>query len=220
MPGSEFKFEVNIVVYKRADMANKLIEQIRDEYPDAFIRIWDNSPTRVKIKNADEHRWNRFNPSLSRVWNWAIAQSESEWVMVTNDDITLRPGWRKALEDEVSFHPRSLWFGPSRCFLFNKKLLETVGWFDERLTGITYEDLDYIRRMNHAGIVHNYGMLSFFEHFAVSRKDETLSDRFNPPAQNVEYFKLKYEDQSTESFVGAPKFGTPDFYPNRSIHES
>ena len=41
-----------------------------------FIRVWDNSPEPLPVVGASEVRWNRFNPSLSRVWNWAIASPE------------------------------------------------------------------------------------------------------------------------------------------------
>lgn len=212
--------EINIVVYKHVQMAKKLVSQFLDSEA-KVIRIWDNSPTPSPQHfpaPAIEYRHHRFNPSLSRVWNWAIGQSESRHVIVSNDDIDLRPGWYGRLSREVEACPNALWHGPSRCFLFDKRLIDTVGWFDERMTGITYEDLDYVRRLNHAGIDHRYGVMSCFEGDAQTLKQHTLNDRFNPPANNRDFFIEKYGDADGEDFYGTPLFPTPDFYPNRDIH--
>lgn len=212
------KFEINVIAYKRLDMVLALLPSFGSN----IIRVWDNSPTKWNLVHpfVTEYRWNRFNPSLTRVWNWAIAQSESDWVMICSDDIKLKDGWYDHLQNEMQRNPESLWHGPSRCFIFNKRLLEKVGWFDERLLGITYEDLDYIRRMNHAGVKHLYGTESCLSEDAVSLKQETFNDRSNHPYQNREFFISKYGDAESEKFTGIPQFDTPDFYPNRNVHLS
>ena len=206
-------FDINIVTHIKYDMACNLIKQFRKFLPTACIRIWDNSPYQSSYEGADDIRWHRFNPSLSRTWNWAIAQSSSDWVMVTNEDIRLEEDWLSKLEIEMQDYPSSLWHGPSRHFLFNKQLLKRVGWFDEGLTGHTYEDLDYIRRMNHEGVPHRYGKLSCLELTAASLKATVGRDLL--PCDNKEYMAKKYNSQDTENFYNTPNFPTPDFYPLR-----
>jgi hypothetical protein len=127
-------FEINITAYNYPGMVQSCVNQFRRLLPDSIIRVWDNSKIRTEYKNVNEVRWHRFNPSLSRVWNWAILQSESEWVLISNDDIELNEFWLRDLECEMKENPESLWHGPSRCFMFNKKLIELVGFFDENLT--------------------------------------------------------------------------------------
>lgn len=206
-------FEINITAYECVATVQSCITQLRQALPDAFIRVWDNSSEPLPIAGASEIRWNRFNPSLSRVWNWAIGCARTPWIMITNDDIRLNPGWLVALERDMEASAEALWHGPSRCFLHHRALIERVGWFDERLLGFTYEDLDYIRRMNHAGVTHCYGSLSSLNANAASLKDEL--QRKCHPAGNAEFMREKYGEHGLEDFTVAPKFSTPDFYPLR-----
>lgn len=206
-------FEVNITAYKYANHPNSLIVQLRETLPDAFIRVWDNSPARLDIQGANEVRWNRFNPSLSRVWNWAIAQSDTPWVLVANDDIKLKKPWYVQLEEDFQKYPTALWHGPSRFYLFHKSLIDRVGWFDERMNGLTFEDLDYVRRMNHLQVPHRYGCESSLHRNAESLKDQV--DRPNRSGNNQVFFNSKYANDNMEEFNDIPLFATPDFYPNR-----
>lgn len=211
---------MNFVVHEQEDMVNRAIQSARANAGasdvELFIRVWDNSRHPLDIKGADDIRWNRFNPSLSRVWNWAIAQSESEWVMVCNEDLFFKPGWLSMLEAEMEGNPDAEWFGPSRCFLFKKSLISKVGWFDERFTGITYEDLDYVRRMNHAGVKSVYGRNSCLWTVVEDLKGQL--DRKLKPCSNFEFFKTKYGNHDTECFFDTPLFDTPDFYPLRNLN--
>ena len=210
------QFEINITAYERADYPNALIEALRIALPSAHITVWDNSPEPLAILGADLVRHHRFNPSLSRVWNWAIAQSRSDWTLVANDDIRLENNWVKALDEDFRGSPPALWHGPSRFFLFNRALLDSIGWFDERLCGFTYEDLDYVRRMNHAKAPHRYGTLSSLNRTAVSLKHE-ISTRACHPAGNQDFMRTKYHPGSAqEDFHATPLFDTPDFYPRRA----
>ncbi len=206
-------FEINITAYRYSKYPNELILDIRKVLPYAFIRVWDNSSDKLDIHGANEHRWNRFNPSLSRVWNWAIAQSQTEWLMITNDDIKFRNDWYSNLMDDMDRNPEALWHGPSRCFLFNTKLISRVGWFDEAFTGFTYEDLDYVRRMNHLYIKKLYGTDSSLIRNAQCLKDEIRTERVCAPFNNVSHFKAKYDNHNTEDFHCKPNLPTPNYYP-------
>lgn len=206
------KFEVNITAYENVGMVNNLIYQFREIDLDYFIRVWDNSKEPLKIEGASEVRHNRFNPSLSRVWNWAIGQSRTEWVFISNDDIDLNKKWHSDLLKDIKGYPGALWHGPSRCFLFNKKLVNLVGWFDERMLGFTYEDLDYLRRMNYLSIPHRYDVSSLNSN-ARSLKHKVL--RTNHSVNNLDFFKLKYENHNQLITKDKPLILTPDFYPLR-----
>ena len=206
-------FEINIVTHTKHEMCCNLIKQFRDFLPRVFIRVWDNSPTPNVYPFADEVRHHRFNPSLSRVWNWSLAQSVGDWVMISNEDIRLEENWFVDLVRDIEDNPHALWHGPSRHFLMHRKLIERVGWFDERLTGFTFEDLDYIRRMNHEGVSHRYGPLSSLNKNAVSLKEHV--HREMDACANAQFMSSKYEIFDTEYFFGTPLFPTPDFYPAR-----
>lgn len=207
-----FDFEINIVSYERPEMTQALINQFRKDLPfEAFIRVWENSPVQYQYYGINELRWNRFNPSLTRVWNWAIAQSSHEWVLVASDDIKLKEGWYGRISQEREAYPGVLWHGASRCFFINKKLIERIGWFDENMTSFCYEDLDYIRRINQADAPHLYGPVSVFEQDAVTLKPQT--NRFMFEGTNHEYFKTKYNDHNPEWFKGTPLFKTLNAYP-------
>jgi hypothetical protein len=197
-------------------MTQALIKQLRETLPFVpFIRVWENSPQKYKYTGVDELHWNRFNPSLSRVWNWAILQSQTEWVLVASDDIRLKPTWYVDLARENAANPESLWHGPSRFFLFNKKLLDKVGMFDERLTGNTYEDLDYVRRLNFYKVPKVYGRDSSLIGNAESLKGEI--DRPLLTCKNAEFIFEKYSgNRATENFDVDPILPTPDFYPMRT----
>ena len=209
-------FEVNIVSYERPDMTQALVYQMRNTLPfEPIIRVWENSPKKYDYDKVDEVRWNRFNPSLTRVWNWAIAQSESEWIMIPSDDIKFRDGWAKHLDEEMTRYPDSYWHGPSRCFMVKRSIVEKVGWFDERLRYFCYEDLDYIRRINESGIVHRYGPLSCLQEDAMTLKAQTRRYMVEGIREdsNQAFFNTKYDDHNPEWFKGTPKFPTPNFYP-------
>jgi hypothetical protein len=211
---------INFVVHEYANLVNQAIKTCRENLSLEDIKIkivvWDSSKQPLKISGFDEIHWNRFNPSLSRVWNWAIAQSETEWTMVCNEDLKFKSGWLSLLMVEMKNNQNAMWFGPSRCFVFNKSLIESVGWFDERFTGITYEDLDYIRRMNHAGVKSVYGRNSVLWD-CVNDLKSNISRKL-VPCNNFEFFKTKYNNHNTEDFFDTPLFETPDFYPLRKLN--
>jgi len=207
-------FEINITAYKDLGMVNDLVSSLLKTDPNFYIRVWDNSPEPLGVVGVSEVRHNRFNPSLSRVWNWAIAQSRTQWVMLTNDDIRLKKDWLRDLQKDMEESEGALWHGPSRCFLFNKKLLKCVGWFDERFNGLTLEDLDYIRRMNYTNTSHRYGSESSLSRNATCLKDVLRGQRTCQEHNNVGYFKLKYGDANGVIFEGKPRMTTPNFYPD------
>lgn len=213
-----FEFEVNIISYRYPGLTQSLIDQCRATLPfRPFIRVWENSPEKYEYTGVDELHWMRFNPSLSRVWNWCLAQSQSEWILIASDDIKFREGWYERLAAEVAATPGSFWHGPSRCMLVRRAIVKEIGWFDERLTGFCYEDLDYIRRMNDVGVVHRYGNLSVFAQDAQSLKEEVVRPLYED--ENAVFFRTKYADHNSEFFRGHPNFPTPDFYPFSDVSE-
>lgn len=205
--------EINITAYKYESYPNSLIDQIRqtDALEKVFIRVWDNSPEELIICGADDIRHNSFNPSLSRVWNWAVGSCRKQHLIIANDDIKLSKDWFYRLNCEVTEYSNSLWFGPSRFFLFDRRLVKKVGWFDESFCGFTYEDLDYVRRMNHHRVEHKYGSLSSLSRNAMSLKERIV--RPCHPYNNVEYFTKKYKNINQECFEDEPLFETPNYYP-------
>lgn len=87
-----------------------------------------------------------FNPSLTRVWNWAIAMARTPWVLISNDDVDYTPEWVGAFAHDAHFASAKL-HNRFWAFLLHRSLVSDVGWFDERFTTWQWEDTDYVRRM-------------------------------------------------------------------------
>lgn len=88
--------------------------------------------------------------NLSQSWNlamlWAFRDPDVEWLMCSQDDVDIRPGWVEAIQNNPE---RDLYLAPAgdRVFLFNRTVLKAVGWFDERYTTIGYHEWDWQARV-------------------------------------------------------------------------
>lgn len=85
---------------------------------------------------------------MSKTWNlgmqWAFRDSEVEWCLCSMDDGEAHPGWA----DLVARHDYDLYQAPAGdiVFLFNRRVLREVGWFDERFPLVAYQEWDWQAR--------------------------------------------------------------------------
>lgn len=91
---------------------------------------------------------NENHQPLAKCWNWAILMAQTDGVLILNDDLTINPLFREDLEIGIKeahdfFIINSSW----SHFYISKKIIKSVGWFEERLAGIGWEDGDYMLRM-------------------------------------------------------------------------
>lgn len=110
------------------------------QYLDKATRFLALYPT-VRYLTYDTHQ------SLAKCWNQVMILSSSPKTLLLNDDTQVSELFRTELENTIStkeiFTINNSW----SHFVISKNTVKTVGWFDERLLGLGYEDGDYSYRM-------------------------------------------------------------------------
>ena len=104
----------------------------------------------------------RPNPSrgISYCWNIGVrfpAQArwpvQPQWTILANDDVEFDADWLAKLSAGMAAHPKALHIAMAypknrySCFAVHRGLIRSVGWFDERFTGMFYEDDDWHLRL-------------------------------------------------------------------------
>lgn len=86
--------------------------------------------------------------SLAKLWNNCLINSKTDHMLLLNDDVVIHDDFWPALDaaivqkQEKSFKINGVW---SHVFLDRREVAD-LGWFDERLLGIGYEDTDFEAR--------------------------------------------------------------------------
>ena len=86
---------------------------------------------------------------LSKLWNRAISNCSHDWVLVINDNITIKGSLEDFFEKinliiKKKKYDLILFNDSFSCFLINKNVFEKIGFFDERLIGIGEVDIDFL----------------------------------------------------------------------------
>ncbi len=90
---------------------------------------------------------------LSSLWNMVIEKSGQQAVLILNDDIMIRPGFRRVVRSMLAGSDLVVTVNSSWShFLITPEAVARVGLFDEGLKEIGGEDDDYLARMAIAGI--------------------------------------------------------------------
>lgn len=152
MPDPVRDLTVVIVAYRVADIAQRAIRSVRDT-GGAHTRliVLDNSPEKLQLWDATEHHHHSFNPSLSRVWNWGLAMAYTRWVLVMNGDAVAKPGWTEFFCNNNQHFAECKLHGKFSHFMIDRSLIRHIGWFDEHLKTLYWEDTDFVRRTCAAG---------------------------------------------------------------------
>jgi len=96
--------------------------------------------------------------SLSKLWNQIVIHSKKKKTFIFNDDIKISSCFRNSLEqsgivEEGCGLVNSSW----SHFLINRDIIKLNGWFDERFSGVGYEDQDYeIRLVNNDFLIKDF----------------------------------------------------------------
>lgn len=87
--------------------------------------------------------------SLTELWNHCIMFTNTDWVLVCNDDAQFHGGWLEYLQQHLNTNQfdqiNLLHYGG---FCIHKRFILKVGWFDERFRGGGFEDIDHQLRVN------------------------------------------------------------------------
>lgn len=90
---------------------------------------------------------------VSFLWNRIIHRATSENILILNDDILIRAGFRRFVEESGILKAGVATINSSWShFKLSRALVEKVGFFDEGLIEMGGEDDDYLARMAMAGL--------------------------------------------------------------------
>lgn len=95
--------------------------------------------------------------SLSKLWNTILQTSPFDWNLILNDDVHIAGNYfnlnnfMNSLSSTIDNNTAYALNGSWSHFIINKKTVEDLGWFDERLLGIGEEDSDMFWRYLAAG---------------------------------------------------------------------
>jgi hypothetical protein len=159
-------FDIGITTFSlRYDFLKNLVKSIRDFGIENNILICINGEKNSDF--SDEYRQKVLNlclsyknvfpiffietRGLSKMWNTLIVHSTSENLLMLNDDINISS---TNIFEVVDTHINSPeYFGLSMInntfsfFVVNKKFIDRLGYFDERLIGFGEEDGDIMYRL-------------------------------------------------------------------------
>lgn len=161
---------IGITTYKdRFDSCLKpLLPKVNALFPKEQVIVIANGHYRKEEQGRFLDRFNAFcshygrimtvtytDPvGLSRLWNVIISKAQYPKVLILNDDIMIRPGFRRLVKGLMTRNePVVTVNGSWSHFLITAAAVESVGLFDEGLREIGGEDDDYLARMAIAGII-------------------------------------------------------------------
>ena len=154
---------------------------------------------------------------LSFIWNRIIEQSETRSILILNDDLKIKFGFRKfmyksgILESGIAVINRS-W----SHFVITKEVFETVGSFDENLLEIGGEDDDYMARMALRGIT-----LSYFTTPAIAAKLKLMDKRLkqNSYGKDMNNERHGYSSYNTNYLESKWIMSNTKFEGSTEVHE-
>lgn len=173
---------------------------------------------------------------LCKLWNQILIKAPSQKVFLMNEDINISQSFKKdIISCGILNSEFGLINGSFSHYMLNKKLVKTVGWFDERFPGIGYEDHDYEIRMTLLG--------KKVEHFTVNgiknervvpkdwsydKKHEVILTKYSGPNEKHYFSKWDFSDTAESGFEyvriiqGYAKLKeqmkTPNFYPEIELN--
>jgi len=168
---------------------------------------------------------------LCKLWNQIVLKSTTQNVFLFNEDINISKSFKAGiLSSRILNSELGLINGSYSHFMLNKSIIKEVGWFDERFSGIGYEDHDYEIRMMIANKEMKHFKISGIKNECVVPKDwsyggdhDVVHTKYSSPNEKYYFSKWKFSDTEVEGFVyvriaqGYVKqiegMETPNFYP-------
>jgi glycosyltransferase involved in cell wall biosynthesis len=158
-----------------------------------FMKSFPN----IKYLTYDE------NQSLSKCWNQLVILSNTDGILILNDDTQVTDLFRQEMESKLNGLNFSVINNSWSHFFISKNIVKNVGWFDERLIGVGFEDIDYALRMGSSSIeVTNTECLGINNYVANQDNPgwQKVSDKMNSnkySQSNMEFFKEKWDTLET-----------------------
>lgn len=163
-----------------------------------------------------------YNMGVAASWNHIIKANMNEpyWIIGCND-VKLSPGSLRALRENIEGRTGPAlsrmqmnnedWGNHFGVFAINAAAVEKVGWFDENLHPIYFEDTDWMRRAERLGVemplvaskTHHDGNGSW-------KGDQTLATQNKESWDgNVQYFDNKWASQPEDNNAGLSTWFPP-----------
>lgn len=157
------QYSIGVVTYHaRFDTYFKpLIKRLSQIFPDKeIVCIINGHPDRTLqinylkkitsfLKSFPNVRYLTYdnNQSLAKCWNQLVILSNTQKILVLNDDTDVSELFRYELEQNIGEIKTSTINNSWSHFIISKSTIKEVGWFDERFLGVGQEDGDYAYRM-------------------------------------------------------------------------
>lgn len=157
------KSDITIVVvsYYRSNRLKRCLDSLNDM---SNIIVWDNNTTGeelIKIKEIVPNYTNvdfifsEQNLGLTTAWNRGIIKSNTDWVLLTCDDMIFDDDWFDVLNNilEERPHLEQIHLNAWNAMVIHKKTIVRMGWWDERYRFYpSMEDDDwYLRTVEELG---------------------------------------------------------------------
>lgn len=241
-------YSIGVVTYhaRFEDYFVPLIENLTRIFPDKEILcvINGHSDKTLQIKYLDRvTTFTRKFPnvryltydvgqSLSKCWNQLIILSHTDKTVVLSDDVFVGDFFREQLEENIDAHEMFVINRSFAHFVISKNTVRKIGWFDERLPRIGWEDTDYLFRMRMAGVQNpNIKILGSLNLTTDTDGSDWENDPTRPKTKythaNEDFFKMKWRtkyynpemkdfmyvaEDPYYTFSPATDEGTPAFY--------
>ena len=129
-----------IVSYYRGSRLNKCLDTL-NKCPNVIV--WDNNTTGEeldKVKQAEQNHpnvkfiYSEENVGLTKAWNQGIIQSETNWVLLTCDDMLFDKDWFEVLNNILEEKPylEQIHLNAWNAIVLHKQTIVRMGWWDER----------------------------------------------------------------------------------------
>ncbi len=196
-------------------------EPIDEDYRKKILNLASETPNCI-VSMFPEFR------SLAKLWNTILINSPKDWNLILNDDVIIDRNFSFASLECVAKENISNAFainGSWSHYFINRRLVEEVGWFEERLLGIGEEDTDMFWRLEKIGKkVYKPKMNGIINAHDGSKPSGVKTGVMHYTAYNRDFiFNKKYSkvDSGIEGMFGEPRkieIETINSYPNEKFY--
>jgi GT2 family glycosyltransferase len=147
---------LGVPVLNRGDLAERMLDSVDVETGETLVILnGDPDDTRAMLRGRHVTYIDPgFNLGVAASWNFVIrARPAAPWWFIVNADIEFGLGDLERLVEAMQDPaPRLACLYEFGAFAINQAALDGVGWFDENFHPIYFEDNDYRRRCQLAGV--------------------------------------------------------------------
>jgi len=154
-------------ILNKPDMMKRMLDTF--DYDVQRLYIVDNGGV-VKPDDVKHFRANNihiadpgYNMGVASSWNFIIrANTDAEWWLIGCVDMDIQPGVIAKVVEDMELHAgtphmvrvvmgnEASWGNHFGLFALNPECIDSLGWFDDNIYPIYFEDNDYMERMKRA----------------------------------------------------------------------